>query len=128
MQGILRLVTWYKYRSHSKLWLFAGLLFTSLYFLQLLGHLTPIFSSYFWFNNAALEKKLDAAITKGDIFSPEGGSAYHLYHKLKQNGVENNTLARYRDRLLPLLTAPPQKMLADFIDPDVADLYGRCGA
>ncbi len=72
---------------------------------------------YFWFSNTAIEKQLDAAITRGDIFKPEGTSAYDLYNKLKGNGAESNTLARYRERLLPVLTTQPLRMLVDFAVP-----------
>lgn len=78
---------------------------------------TGVVAYYFWFSNAALEKELDAAITRGELFKPEGTSAYDLYNKLKAKGANANTLARYRDRLLPLLTTQPLKMLADFAVP-----------
>jgi tetratricopeptide (TPR) repeat protein len=72
---------------------------------------------YLWFSDAAIEKKLDAAITRGDLVRPEGDSAYDLYNKLKRNGAQDKTLASYRDRLLPALTMQPLKMLENFSVP-----------
>jgi tetratricopeptide (TPR) repeat protein len=72
---------------------------------------------YFWYRNSAIEKKLDAAITRGDLFKPEGASAYEYFHQLKNNGVDEGVLGRYAERLVPQLTAQPIKMLADFAVP-----------
>lgn len=70
---------------------------------------------YFSFSNAAIEKKLDEAITRGDLFAPVGACAHDFYTQLKKNGVDENTLSRYKERLLPLLMTKPQKMLDDFV-------------
>lgn len=72
---------------------------------------------YFWFSNAAIGRRLDTAITTGNLFKPEGNSAYDLYNKLKENGAGGQTLAAYRDRLLPALTTQPLKLLTDFAVP-----------
>jgi tetratricopeptide (TPR) repeat protein len=72
---------------------------------------------YFWFSNAAIERRLDAAITTGNLFKPEGNSAYDLYNRLKQHGAGDEALAPYRDRLLPALTSQPLKLLTDFAVP-----------
>lgn len=100
-------------RRSARLGLILGL--TGVVAVLLLG--MGVVGYYFWFSNAALEKELDAAITRGDLCKPEVGSAYDLYNKLKAKGADANTLARYRDRLLPLLTTQPLKMLADFAVP-----------
>jgi serine/threonine protein kinase len=72
---------------------------------------------YLWFSNGTIEEKLNAAMTRGDLFKPEGASAYDLYNKLKQDGADENTLARFKDKLLPMLTTQPLKMLAEFAVP-----------
>jgi len=53
------------------------------------------------------------------IFSNRrGSSAYDLYNKLKAQGGDADTLARYRERLLhQLLTTQPLRMLSDFAVP-----------
>lgn len=83
----------------------------------LLFGISSVAAYYLWFSNAAIEKKLDTAITAGNLFKPEGNSAYDLYNQLKQNGAKDETLARYRDRLFPVLATQPLKMLADFAVP-----------
>ena len=93
-----------------------GLILAGISVVLLLG-ISSAAGYYFWFSNAAIEKKLDAAITTGSLFKPEGSSAYDLYNQLKQNGAKDEKLARYRDRLLPVLTTQPLKMLADFAVP-----------
>jgi tetratricopeptide (TPR) repeat protein len=93
-----------------------GLILAGIAAVLLLG-ISSVAAYFFWFSNAAIERKLDAAITRGNLFKPEGNSAYDLYNQLKQNGAKDETLARYRDRLLPVLTTQPLKMLADFAVP-----------
>lgn len=72
---------------------------------------------YFRFSNYALEKKLDDAIVRGNIFVPNGESAYDFYHQLKGKGADSKTLARYETKLLPQLTAGPLKLISDFAVP-----------
>jgi Flp pilus assembly protein TadD len=76
---------------------------------------------YFWYGNSAIEKKLDAAITRGELFKPEGESAYDLYHQLKKNGVDDKTLTPFENRLLPQLTTQPLKLISDFAVPTNAE-------
>jgi hypothetical protein len=57
------------------------------------------------------ESKLDNAITRGNLMSPSGESAYDYYLKLKQEGASQTTLTKYNEKLLPLLTTRPQQMM-----------------
>ncbi len=68
---------------------------------------------YFWFSSAAIARKLDDAITRGNLVKPEGASAYDYYHELRQRGVSATILASYEDRLVPILTTGPKKMQKD---------------
>jgi Flp pilus assembly protein TadD len=76
---------------------------------------------YFWYGNSAIEKKLDAAITRGNLFQPQGQSAYDLYHQLKNNGADTKTLAPFEDKLVPQLTTQPLKLISDFAVPTNAE-------
>jgi tetratricopeptide (TPR) repeat protein len=77
-----------------------------------------VFGAYYvWFSTAAIEKNLDAAIARGNLFQPEGDCAYDLYNKLKSNGAPDGTLSRYREKLLPALTNEPLQLLKDFAIP-----------
>jgi tetratricopeptide (TPR) repeat protein len=76
---------------------------------------------FFRYGNSALEKKLDAAITRGDLFEPEEESAYDLYQQLKRNGADAKTLARFEDRLIPQITTQPLKLISDFANPTNAE-------
>lgn len=72
---------------------------------------------YFWFSNSAIERKLDGAITRGDLFKPEGASAYDYYNQLKKNQVDHSVLGRYAEKLTPKVIEQPLKVLADFAVP-----------
>ena len=93
-----------------------GLIFAGVFVVLLLG-LGSVAGYYFWFSNAAIERKLDDAITRGNLVKPAGASAYDYYHELKQRGVSPARLALYDDQLVPLLTSGPKKMLDDFVVP-----------
>jgi tetratricopeptide (TPR) repeat protein len=93
-----------------------GIILAGIAVVLLLG-ISSVAAYYFWFSNAAIERKLNAAIANGSLFKPEGNNAYDLYNQLKQNGAKDETLTRYRGRLLPVLTTQPLKMLADFTVP-----------
>lgn len=67
----------------------------------------------------SVESKLDKAITDGNLFSPSGESAYDLYHQLKSSGARPATLARFEQRLMPLLTTGPQGILDDIAKPEL---------
>jgi len=66
------------------------------------------------FSGNALEGKLDEAIIKGNLLAPPGANSYELYHQLKLGGVSPTRLREFEDRLLPLVTARPQQLLAEF--------------
>jgi tetratricopeptide (TPR) repeat protein len=58
-----------------------------------------------------VEKQLDEAITKGSLFPPPTQNARDLYTQLKNGGASEETLRRYRERLVPLLTSNPNQLL-----------------
>ncbi|MDX6529199.1 MAG: hypothetical protein QOH41_1489 [Blastocatellia bacterium] len=58
-----------------------------------------------------VEKQLDEAITKGNFFPPPAQNARDLYAQLKTAGANEDTLRRYRERLVPLLISSPNQVL-----------------
>jgi Tfp pilus assembly protein PilF len=77
-------------------------------------------------NENSVEKRLDAAITQRQLFSPTGESAHDLYYQLKNSGATDATLRPYRDRLLPQLITPNYQLIDQFTvpgsdDPPLAD-------
>jgi tetratricopeptide (TPR) repeat protein len=77
-------------------------------------------------NGNSVEKRLDAAITQRQLFSPSGDSAHDLYYQLKNSGATEETLRPYRDRLLPQLITPNYQLIDQFMvpgsdDPPLAD-------
>ena len=68
--------------------------------------------------SGSVESRLEKAILKSDLLNPPGESAYDLYHQLKREGASTNKLASYEAKLLPLLTAGPQRLLADLASPE----------
>ena len=70
-----------------------------------------------YFGGNSIEEKLEGAIAKGNLFSPSGESAYDYYQQLKRGGVSANTLARFDDTLIPLLTQRSRQMLSDLATP-----------
>ena len=93
-----------------------GLILAGVFVVLVLG-LGSVAGYYFWFSSAAIDRKLDDAITRGNLVKPVGASAYDYYHELKQRGVSPARLALYDDQLVPLLTGGPKKMLDDFVVP-----------
>jgi tetratricopeptide (TPR) repeat protein len=74
----------------------------------------------------SVEKRLDAAITQRQIFSPAGENAHDLYYQLRNSGAAEETLRPYRERLLPQLITGnyqmiDQLMVAGSDDPPLAD-------
>lgn len=61
----------------------------------------------------SVEKQLDNAITRGNLFAPPAQNAHDLYNQLKANGANEDTLRKYRDRLVPLLTNTPYQLIAN---------------
>jgi tetratricopeptide (TPR) repeat protein len=94
-----------------------GLILAAVFAVLVLGGLGSVAGYYFWFSDAAIERKLDDAIKRGNLVKPEGASAYDYYHELKQRGASPTMLARYEDQLVSGLTTGPKKMLDDFVVP-----------
>lgn len=69
----------------------------------------------------SIEKKLDRAITNGQVFGPGSDNARDLYYQLKNSGASEEKLRPYRARLLPLLTGQPFQMIRNFMVPGSDD-------
>jgi tetratricopeptide (TPR) repeat protein len=67
------------------------------------------------------ESKLENAIAKGNLISPSGESAYDYYQQLKREGTSGSTLAKFDNKLLPLLTSRSQEMFSNAARPDGRD-------
>ena len=63
--------------------------------------------------NRAGGRPQDEAITKGSLFAPPALNAHDLYSQIKAGNASEDTLRRYRERLLPLLTSNPYQLLGD---------------
>jgi tetratricopeptide (TPR) repeat protein len=61
----------------------------------------------------SVEKQLDEAITRGNLFPPSVQNAHDLYNQLKASNTSEDKLRRYREQLIPLVTSTPYKLLAD---------------
>lgn len=62
----------------------------------------------------SVEKKLDNAIARKNLFGPSSDNAYDLYNQLKSNGATEKVLKPYAERLTPLLTESNLKLVKDF--------------
>lgn len=62
----------------------------------------------------SLESRLEAAIAKGNLFSPPGANAYELYQQLKLKAPSSDTLKKFDDQLFPVLTTHPSQLLTGF--------------
>jgi tetratricopeptide (TPR) repeat protein len=71
--------------------------------------------------SSSVENKLEAAINKGNLLSPQGESAYDHYQQLKREGADKNTLTKFENRLLPMLTSRSQDLLRALAKPDGRD-------
>jgi tetratricopeptide (TPR) repeat protein len=60
----------------------------------------------------SVEKQLDQAINRGNLFPPAAENAHDLYNQLKAGNPSEDTLRKYRERLIPLLSSTPNEMLA----------------
>jgi Tfp pilus assembly protein PilF len=60
-------------------------------------------------------QRLEAAIASRNFFGPSG--ARELYSQLKSSGTSATDLARYEQKLLPLLTDKPNQMIATLSEP-----------
>jgi tetratricopeptide (TPR) repeat protein/ribosomal protein L32 len=72
-------------------------------------------------SGSSVEGKLNDAISRGNLISPPGESAYELYAQLRREGASQNTLTDYKEKLLPRLTARPQALLDQMVSPDGTD-------
>ncbi len=73
---------------------------------------------YYYYSRADVERRLDDAIAKNNLIRPSGESALDYYRKLKESALSEDTRKRYEARLLPLITARPQQMMADLALPN----------
>ncbi len=94
--------------------------------IALLGIVLTIIVTVSSNKTASLEKKLDDAIARGQLLTPNADSAQSLYFQLKNTGASEDTLRRYREKLLPLLTEQPYRMINQLMvpgndDPPLAD-------
>lgn len=64
---------------------------------------------YYYYSRLSLERKLEAAIANKNLLKPPGESAFDYYKQLKQKGLS----AQLTEKLMPVLTAHPQQMIAD---------------
>lgn len=64
-----------------------------------------------------VEKQLDEAIVKGNLFPPPTQNARDLYTQLKNAGANEDTLRRYRERLVPLLTSQATHLIQNLMQP-----------
>lgn len=74
----------------------------------------------------SVEKKLDVAIARRNLFGPSGDNAYSLYYELKKSGANEETLKRYREKLTPLLTQHGYQLTTDILilgydEPDASE-------
>jgi tetratricopeptide (TPR) repeat protein len=72
---------------------------------------------FYWYRGGGIERKLEGAITKGNLLNPPGENAYELYKQLKESGADGKTLARFEEKLLPMLTSRGQQALNTFAVP-----------
>lgn len=94
--------------------------------IALLGIVLTIIATVSSNKTESLEQKLDNAIARGQILTPNVDSAQNLYFQLKNSGASEDTLRRYREKLLPLLTERPYQLINQLIvpgsdDPPLAD-------
>jgi len=91
-----------------------------------LGLVLTIIAAISSSSSNSVEKKLDGAILRGQIFPPAADNAHDLYYELKNSGASEETLRTYRERLLPLLINRPYQIIKEFMvpgsdDPPLAD-------
>ena len=71
-----------------------------------------------------VEKQLDEAITKGNLFPPLSPNAHDLYNQLKAKGSSEDTLQRYRDRIVPMLTSQATRLIDSLMQPGYEEAAG----
>lgn len=67
------------------------------------------------------EGRLRAAVERGELVRPKGGSAHEFYRQLKQGGAGSPTLSALEQQLLPKLTAAGQQVIDTFATPGTPD-------
>jgi Tfp pilus assembly protein PilF len=70
-----------------------------------------------WIRDKSTESKLDEAIAKGVLLRPSGKCAYDYYLELKQSHKDAKIIARFNEKLYPLIMLGPQKMLSEIMTP-----------
>lgn len=75
-----------------------------------------IVAVYFWYSRVSIERKLEAAMTQGNLLRPPGQSAIDYYQKLKQGGMSERR-KQIEAKLLPAVTARPLQMIAEIASP-----------
>ena len=69
----------------------------------------------------SIDQRLDSAIARGQLLTPATDSAQTLYSELKNSGASEETLRKYREKLLPLLTERPYQMMSQLMVPGSED-------
>ncbi|HEV2352248.1 MAG TPA: hypothetical protein VG028_20635 [Terriglobia bacterium] len=64
-----------------------------------------------WFSFLSTEARMMRAIDRGELFSPQGSSAYDLFSKLKSQGLSAGTRNKLKLKLLPKLYAAADVLL-----------------
>ena len=88
-------------------------------FLLILIIVNSIYSSL---SSKLVETRLENAIAQNNIFGPPSENAFELYRQLKNNGESQSVISRYDEKLLPVLTAPINKLMTD-INPPIRQSY-----
>lgn len=86
-----------------------------------LGILITIIAIFASDKTRGLERKLDSAISRGDLLTPTTENAHDLYNQLKNSGASEATVRSYREKLVPLLTNPSYQMINAFMVPGSDD-------
>ena len=67
------------------------------------------------------EGRLRAAVERGELVRPKGGSAHDFYRQLKQGGAGSPTLAALAQQILPKLKAAGRQVIDTFATPGTPD-------
>lgn len=63
----------------------------------------------------SVQRRLDGAIARGNLFGPGTENAHDLYNALKAGGATDDTLKGYREKLTPRLTSRGYQMTTDLM-------------
>jgi tetratricopeptide (TPR) repeat protein len=72
---------------------------------------------FYWYRGYSVERKLQAAIDKGNLVTPPGESAWDYYKQYKGGSPNEAKLQKFEERLLPLLKARPEALLTELETP-----------